>query len=478
MDTKDILDNMASNVMKMAGSDLSVYGIEETVKRTPTSNFTWSGLRGQSDCYPQDPYLIEKLAEYGQDSIRYSYRGEPDFSKVSVTSVKISNMNSSLQHDVGAADKKLLDTAFAKEHNLLTSKDVAEYRKLHSLSWHESSDGVTEYLIDKDIHSAFKHAGGRSEYRNLENRSDERIIQTAIGDKRIQFNRKMVATQDTINQTGKALGKVSGEFTEIQVESFNAAKSAALVATITAVVDNTNDVLNGNKTEQEALRDVAVNVGEVGATVYVQKNIQGITTRVISNMEKNAVPRVTGNLGSSLINQAPDMSGDIANVVIKTGEYFKKYYDDEIDADQMLEYTSQTITEQVVAFAGGFVGSFIPGGEMVGRYVATVLYNATRAVSFNKKQYSEYMAFMSAVAREASSQINWYRESFSEAVRKSNDKMTRKMVNAFKLMDEGYLNNDVEKATAGINDLADLIDAKGDVEQIDMSFLESNWIGE
>ena len=63
MDTKDILDNMASNVMKMAGSDLSVYGIEETVKRTPTSNFTWSGLRGQSDCYPQDPYLIEKLAE-------------------------------------------------------------------------------------------------------------------------------------------------------------------------------------------------------------------------------------------------------------------------------------------------------------------------------------------------------------------------------------------------------------------------------
>ena len=177
MDTKDILDNMASNVMKMAGSDLSVYGIEETVKRTPTSNFTWSGLRGQSDCYPQDPYLIEKLAEYGQDSIRYSYRGEPDFSKVSVTSVKISNMNSSLQHDVGAADKKLLDTAFAKEHNLLTSKDVAEYRKLHSLSWHESSDGVTEYLIDKDIHSAFKHAGGRSEYRNLENRSDERIIQ-------------------------------------------------------------------------------------------------------------------------------------------------------------------------------------------------------------------------------------------------------------------------------------------------------------
>ena len=88
------------------------------------------------------------------------------------------------------------------------------------------------------------------------------------------------------------------------------------------------------------------------------------------------------------------------------------------------------------------------------------------------------MAFMSAVAREASLQINWYRESFSEAVRKSNDKMTRKMVNAFKLLDEGYLNNDVEKATAGINDLADLIDAKGDVEQIDMSFLESNWIGE
>lgn len=122
----------------------------------------------------------EKLAEYGQDGIRY-INGEPDFSKCSEAIVTIGNMTENRDDYIGADGEIKLGNfsqanikcaekwnAEAKDGKSdWTARDVEKWKDEHNCTWHECCDTKTMNLVSKDIHNTqdpiFTHSGGVSE---------------------------------------------------------------------------------------------------------------------------------------------------------------------------------------------------------------------------------------------------------------------------------------------------------------------------
>ena len=117
-----------------------------------------------------DSIVNDKLAEYGLDGIKYN-ACEPDFSPVSVDSVKIDNMSSDL-----IANKNIAYKQFAEKWSSegfqgktdWTPRDVEKYKKDNNLDFHECGDMKTCQLVPHEIHSYFKHAAGRCACKIIE----------------------------------------------------------------------------------------------------------------------------------------------------------------------------------------------------------------------------------------------------------------------------------------------------------------------
>lgn len=191
-DVFDKLGNTAEDIKdRIEGKEFGAqYNSEERmIEYTPAEDSKkgyWDGVRGNSKFIPNENTEAglnakEKLAEYGQDGVRYK-NGEPDFSKCSEATVTIDNMTENRddyyvdgmknygnfsQADIKCSEKW---NAEAKDgRSDWTARDVNNWRDENNCTWHERCDTKTMDLISRDIHNTkdpvFTHLGGVSECR-------------------------------------------------------------------------------------------------------------------------------------------------------------------------------------------------------------------------------------------------------------------------------------------------------------------------
>lgn len=113
-------EDVARESTKILGADIHPVDLKDRIDITPVNNVEWSGLRGQSFCTPTSPEIQELLGKYGESGIHYSLQGDPDFSKVAIAKVRISDMTEDMGHDYTSTIHKLLETDFAKNNNICT----------------------------------------------------------------------------------------------------------------------------------------------------------------------------------------------------------------------------------------------------------------------------------------------------------------------------------------------------------------------
>ena len=181
---------------------------EERLAQTPAEDSgRWDGERGESLCLPNSKESKAVLDSKGLTGIQYK-NGEPDFSPVSESTVKIGYMNEerynrnvydgrdSKKTVYGSIDEsgKLVEPHNKASHNSMadiqmkysnpgnfdqadiltaenwsqqkkdgrvwTAEQVADYRKENGLTWHECNDGETMMLVPEAINNDFGHLGG------------------------------------------------------------------------------------------------------------------------------------------------------------------------------------------------------------------------------------------------------------------------------------------------------------------------------
>lgn len=152
----------------------------EKTPKTESELGSWDGPRGDSifrpnEDTPEGRACAERLKESCVDGIKY-INGEPDFSPVSVATVRIGKMTEfreNAKNVVGNFNKA--DVKCAEMFNIekrdgrtdWTPRDIYNMRhdEAHPLTWHERCDTHTMDLVPREIHSQCKHSGGVSECR-------------------------------------------------------------------------------------------------------------------------------------------------------------------------------------------------------------------------------------------------------------------------------------------------------------------------
>jgi hypothetical protein len=122
---------------------------EERIDLTPVSNGRWSGERGESTFYSDNPRVREFLPDGG---IEYR-NGYPDFTPVMLEEVPF-NMTSSRTANMVELDK-LLAERWGE-----TPAYVRWFRREYGYTWHEHEDMTRGQLIPTVFNSTFRHMGG------------------------------------------------------------------------------------------------------------------------------------------------------------------------------------------------------------------------------------------------------------------------------------------------------------------------------
>lgn len=82
--------------------------------------------------------------------------GEPDFSKISKSTVKIGDFSINRDINFTQADEEL-----AKQKGV-SPEGVKDWRKENAYTWHERSDCQTMDLVPTEVHGNIPHFGGIS----------------------------------------------------------------------------------------------------------------------------------------------------------------------------------------------------------------------------------------------------------------------------------------------------------------------------
>lgn len=134
----------------------------------------WTGAPGNSEFIPNKAEAKEALDRYNQTGIEYS-DGNPDFTKVSESTVKIDDMTSNRNLNFKQADVKCAEKWNAESRDGRTDwtgRDVSDWRSENRYSWHERVDRATMDLVQRDIHEECKHFGGVAECKRAERVSE------------------------------------------------------------------------------------------------------------------------------------------------------------------------------------------------------------------------------------------------------------------------------------------------------------------
>ena len=153
-----------------------ISSLAERIKRTPKANPQrgyWTNERGLSTYIPvpTQTEIIALLNHFNLEGIKYN-DGMPAFGPCSIATVQLEHMSIIRYINFSKCDKLCAD--YFNSINYLncsswTRASVKQYRKSHSLSWHERNDRITCDLIPTKINSFFLHLGGIAEYKRTKN---------------------------------------------------------------------------------------------------------------------------------------------------------------------------------------------------------------------------------------------------------------------------------------------------------------------
>ena len=159
----------------------------------PDASGRFLGERGNSEFKPYKDSALDKMLEYGHETVQYK-NGYPDFSPFTThrspwgdlsCQVEIGHMTDQRenpswefgdrprgaghdpQYDIGnfaQADNSLIERV-QQEYPDATVQDIVSFRKENQLTWHECADGKTMQLVPTEIHDACRHSGGVSEMK-------------------------------------------------------------------------------------------------------------------------------------------------------------------------------------------------------------------------------------------------------------------------------------------------------------------------
>lgn len=373
--------NIAREATKILGSDIHPTDLKSRIDVTPVNDVEWSGLRGQSFCKPQSVEVQELLAKHGEIGIQYSLKGEPDFSKVAVAKVRISDMTEDMGHDYNSAIKKLLDTDFAKNNNITTPGEMRSYMKEHELTIHEGADGVTEYLIERKIHQTFRHYGGRGKLRGFEDPDTDRFIQARMSQASVEANKAIIRGQESIENVideqqrileESRLCEKTNETIDKTIDATrfasNSFMSGAKETLINSAIPLTSEavrkmckVASGEESFEDAAKDMAKTVVDVAVVGGTKK----LVVDVINNQLNNS--------NNVLLNKLANSSSvsKLVGVAVIVNESAVKYINGEIDAQQFIDEVGEKGVNMVASMIAGSVGKEI--GKIVGAAVGTII---------------------------------------------------------------------------------------------------------
>lgn len=440
------LDGIARESTKLLGSDIHPVDLKERIDVTPVNDVEWSGLRGQSFCKPTSPELQEILGKYGESGIHYSLQGDPDFSKVAIAKVRISDMTEDMGHDYTSTIHKLLETDFAKENNISTPTQMRIYMKEHDLTIHEGSDGVTEYLLERKIHQVFRHYGGRGKIRGFDDPASDRFFQSKLSEGVVNLNKTIVKGteifEQSISETNAFVAEQAGKFLSEDIVSINRAglesamRTAAFAATL-SVTKNTVSVIRGDIDTSKAVKEVLVDTSSASVRAYATGAM----------MEKFDV----GHSEAALI----------VNTTVQISKQVLSYASGEIDGEQLIENVAETTAYMAFAYAGRMIGAFvgsaiIPGsvGVMIGQYIGEVITTAVcseviSTIKFNK-EFDRQNAKIIALYKNAEIEIRRSQMRLERIIQKENEELIQAIKEGFTEITIGIQNNSYEKIENGL----------------------------
>ena len=162
---KQKIENLSGGFLKVGkdfeGSDESIFELElkEAGRVVLPQNGVWTGEKGNSDFYPDNPKSKRVLEYYGTDHVTY-VNGVPDFSPFifdEFADVTIDDFSIERYKNFQAAD---LHRASMQG---VGGSDARSFRQTNRLTWHEQSIDGRMILIPYEVHSAFPHSGAISE---------------------------------------------------------------------------------------------------------------------------------------------------------------------------------------------------------------------------------------------------------------------------------------------------------------------------
>ncbi|MBQ1849703.1 MAG: HNH endonuclease, partial [Lachnospiraceae bacterium] len=145
---------------------LSTY--EDRISHTPRDDGekgNWTGARGESIYKPKDIDAKKELHAHGLQGIEYQ-NGVPDFTPCAKETVSITDMTSNRFKNFEQCDRICAERWNERHMEGKTDWDarkVADYRREHSLTWHERNDRTHCDLVPTNIHEECRHLGGVSE---------------------------------------------------------------------------------------------------------------------------------------------------------------------------------------------------------------------------------------------------------------------------------------------------------------------------
>lgn len=439
-ETKDKLHNVARETTKVLGTDVNPISLEDRVNMTPINDVEWRGLRGQSFCEPTDIEMKALLSEYGVKGIQYSLSGEPDFSDVAVVKAKISDMTKDLRHDRKATMERLLKTDWAKEKDILDVPQMEKYLKDNNLTIHESLDGVTEYIIDKRIHSFFRHTGGRALYRKFENPESGRLIKTKIKQGIVYTgkatNKIVETTQDIIDNTKENVYSqterfISGEYKQIHKSGVNEAVDAAIFTAVFSTTKNTIAVIKGEESKGEAFKDILYDTSAAATLGYVT----GVVKETFNISKQNDAAL-------------------LVNGTIQISKLMVAYAKGDLDEMQLVTSVAETSAMLAAAYVGKIIGSNVIPIPYVGAYIGEMITTAICAevistIKFSKEFDKQNRKIMS-LYRKAEHEIRESQARLELIIQKENNELISVIKQGFEEIIEGIKSDASEQVEKGL----------------------------
>ena len=417
----------------MIGADNHAVSRKQRIAQTPVSNVLWSGKRGCSQCYPTDDYSQKVLAQYNRMYVSYNLSAEPDFSFCSQASVKISNMSADRAKNFGSAEKRLLNTSWAKEREISNLSQFEEYRKKNNLTWHECSDGVTMQLVPNEINSRFGHSGGVAEHKEFDNSIDitsSRSIQKSIAKTKLYAGQGAVIVSQSLEK------------------SIEAGKGAALVACTVSSLNNIAQVASGEKSFEDAAKDILTDTAGSFASAAGIQMTQDLVTQFAQNMGAEQLAKFAS---------APVPTQEIAMVVM-TATTIERYLDGNISAE---DCAFQLISSGMGALAYSLGASI--GGPIGGILASTVMTQITITIDRyrqEKKIEKARDAEIRHVLSWAQAEMACQQDNLRDYVHEELGRWDTAIDSGFQTIMDATMANDADGIAAGLDTIMNLFDTQ------------------